>query len=102
MTPKIEGPNGKQFAFTIFDDPDHETVDDVAAIYPFLGDLGCERRRLSGLPEGGGNADSRYKEIQIPVDPLPVRHGAKQVQCAPTMHGRINRSFVREPPRAVE
>ena len=38
--PKIEWPSGKDFAFTIFDDPDLDTVENVAAIYSFLGDLG--------------------------------------------------------------
>jgi hypothetical protein len=40
MIPKIEWPDGKDFAFTIFDDPDLDTVENVAAIYSFLGDLG--------------------------------------------------------------
>jgi hypothetical protein len=40
MIPKIEWPAGKDFAFTIFDDPDLDTVENVAAIYSFLGDIG--------------------------------------------------------------
>jgi hypothetical protein len=40
MISKIEWPAGKDFAFTIFDDPDLDTVENVAAIYSFLGDLG--------------------------------------------------------------
>jgi len=40
MIPKIKWPGGKDFAFTIFDDPDHDTVENVAAIYSFLDDLG--------------------------------------------------------------
>ena len=40
MIPKIEWPAGKDVAFTIFDDPDLDTVENVAAIYSFLGDLG--------------------------------------------------------------
>lgn len=60
MTPKIEWPNGKQFAFTIFDDPDHDTVENVAAIYPFLGDLGLRTTKAvwpirgNGTPKVGG------------------------------------------------
>jgi hypothetical protein len=35
-----EWPGGKQFAFSIFDDPDHDTVENVAAIYSFLSEIG--------------------------------------------------------------
>ena len=37
---KITWPDGKDFAFTIFDDPDLDTVENVKAIYAFLNDLG--------------------------------------------------------------
>jgi hypothetical protein len=40
MIPKIEWPDGKQFAFTIFDDPDLDTVNNVASVYSFLDELG--------------------------------------------------------------
>jgi hypothetical protein len=40
MMHKIKWPSGKDFAFTIFDDPDLDTVENVAAIYSFLSDLG--------------------------------------------------------------
>ena len=68
MIPKIEWPNGKQFAFTIFDDPDHDTVENVAAIYPFLSDLGLRTTKAvwpirgHGTPKIGGATceDERY------------------------------------------
>ena len=40
MIPKVRWPGGKDFAFTIFDDPDLDTVENVTAIYSFLGDIG--------------------------------------------------------------
>jgi hypothetical protein len=40
MTGKVQWPAGKEFAFTILDDPDLDTVENVAAIYTFLSDLG--------------------------------------------------------------
>jgi hypothetical protein len=40
MVPKIKWPDGKDFVFTIFDDPDLDTIKNVATIYSFLGDLG--------------------------------------------------------------
>ena len=60
MTPKIEWPDGKEFAFTIFDDPDRDTVENVAAIYPFLGDIGLRTTKAvwpirgNGTPKIGG------------------------------------------------
>jgi hypothetical protein len=38
--PLIKWPEQKQFAFTIFDDTDHETVDNARPIYQLLRDLG--------------------------------------------------------------
>jgi hypothetical protein len=40
MMPTIEWPQGKSFAFTIFDDPDLDTVENVATVYSFLHDIG--------------------------------------------------------------
>ncbi len=36
----IPWPGGKQFAFTVFDDPDAQTVEDGKRVYGLLGDLG--------------------------------------------------------------
>ena len=60
MIPKIKWPAGKDFAFTIFDDPDLGTVDNVAGIYSFLGDIGLRTThavwpiRGNGTPKIGG------------------------------------------------
>ncbi len=60
MIPKIEWPNGKQFAFTIFDDPDFDTAENVATIYSFLRDLGFRTTKAvwpvrgNGTPKIGG------------------------------------------------
>lgn len=40
MTPNIVWPEGKQFAFTIHDDTDLETVQNVGYVYEFLADCG--------------------------------------------------------------
>ena len=40
MSERITWPEGKDFAFTIFDDPDLDTVDNATAVYSFLDDLG--------------------------------------------------------------
>ena len=40
MPHPVSWPEGKQFAFTIFDDPDSQTVDAGRVVYSFLADLG--------------------------------------------------------------
>ena len=60
MAVKIEWPSGKDFAFTIFDDPDLGTVDNVADIYSFLGEIGLRTTKAvwpirgNGTPKFGG------------------------------------------------
>lgn len=51
MIQKIDWPEGKDFAFTIFDDPDGDSVETLEVVYSFLRDLGLARRRRSGLSE---------------------------------------------------
>ena len=70
MIPKIEWPGGKEFAFTIFDDPDLDTVENVAAIYPFLSDLGLRTTKAvwpirgNGTPKIGGATCEDEKYLQ--------------------------------------
>jgi hypothetical protein len=40
MATAVEWPEGKRFAFTIFDDPDSQTLEDSRIVYSFLADLG--------------------------------------------------------------
>jgi hypothetical protein len=39
---KIQWPAGKDFAFTIFDDPDFDSVENAIAVYSFLHDIGLQ------------------------------------------------------------
>lgn len=55
MIPKMEWPHGKDFAFTIFDDPDFDTVETTAAIYSFLADLGLRTTKAVWPIQGNGN-----------------------------------------------
>lgn len=41
----VAWPDGKQFAFTVFDDPDAQTCDAGRRVYDFLGDLGLRTTR---------------------------------------------------------
>ncbi len=42
MHRRIEWPEGKSFAFTIFDDTDYQTATNVAPVYNFLSDIGLQ------------------------------------------------------------
>ena len=67
---QIVWPDGKAFAFTIFDDPDLDTVENVAAIYSFLNDVGLRTTKAvwpirgDGSPKIGGATceDEQYLE----------------------------------------
>jgi len=43
--PAIRWPDGKQFAFTIFDDPDSQTVEDGKRVYDLLAEMGFRTTR---------------------------------------------------------
>ena len=59
--PRITWPEGKRFAFTVFDDADYDRLDNVRPVYDFLGGFGIhttksvwtlaatQEARLSGL-----------------------------------------------------
>jgi len=67
---QIKWPDGKAFAFTIFDDPDFDTAENVAAIYSFLSDMGLRTTKAvwpirgHGSPKIGGATceDEQYLE----------------------------------------
>jgi hypothetical protein len=60
VQPKIEWPGGRDFAFTIFDDTDLATIDNVGRVYSLLEDLNLRTTksvwpcRGSGTPSFGG------------------------------------------------
>ena len=60
MTPQIAWPDGKRFAFTVFDDTDLATRENVAPVYAFLRELGFRTTKSvwpiagSGKPLLGG------------------------------------------------
>ena len=54
MIPKFSWPDGKDFAFTIFDDPDGDTVENLESIYSFLSDIGLRTTKAVWPIEGNG------------------------------------------------
>jgi hypothetical protein len=52
---KIKWPDGKQFAFTVFDDTDEGTVENVGGVYSFLRDSGFRTTKSCWLVAGDPN-----------------------------------------------
>lgn len=73
MIPKIKWPDGKDFAFTVFDDPDLDTVENTATMYSFLEDLGMRTTKAiwpirgKNIPKVGGVTceDERYLKLVL-------------------------------------
>jgi hypothetical protein len=70
MIPKIEWPDGKDFAFTIFDDPDQDTVENLETVYPFLCDLGFRTTKAVWPIQGDSKKtttceNERYLELVL-------------------------------------
>jgi hypothetical protein len=74
MTDRIEWPEGKDFAFTIFDDPDWDSVENTAVMYPFLRDLGFRTTKAvwpirgHGNPRIGGTTCDDPEYLRLVVD----------------------------------
>ena len=51
---KIEWPNGKDFAFTIFDDTDNATLENIKPVYDFLGERGLRTTKSVWPSRGRG------------------------------------------------
>lgn len=55
--PRIQWPDGKSFAFTVFDDPDRDMLTNVKPVYEFLWDLGIRITKGVWMTEGEGQHD---------------------------------------------
>jgi len=71
VIPKVEWPEGKQFAFTIFDDPDGFTEPTKKWVYPILADLGF-RTTIAVWPNP--IARERNSEGDTCADPAYLAH----------------------------
>jgi hypothetical protein len=62
----VAWPEGKRFAFTVFDDPDGETVENGRPLYDFLAD--CGLRTTKGLwPTTNGPRQPRFDTCDFPA-----------------------------------
>ena len=71
-TSRIDWPDGKDFAFTIFDDTDLATLENVPPVYELLGGLGFTVLRV-GVAKSQAAATAvmaAVKTIQPPAEPV--------------------------------
>ncbi|MBH0209943.1 MAG: hypothetical protein HP495_15770 [Nitrospira sp.] len=92
MFPKIKWPDGKDFAFTIFDDPDQDTVENSEAIYPFLRDLGFRTTKAVWPIQGDSTRaatceDQRYLKLVLELQQQGFEIG---------LHNATSRTSTRE------
>ena len=67
---RVRWPEGKDFAFTVFDDTDHSTLENAHPVYDLLGDLGFATTKsvwtfppAQGVPPGrigGSTCEDHY------------------------------------------
>jgi hypothetical protein len=88
--PRIRWPDGKDFAFAIFDDTDFATVEKLAVVYDFLADLGFRSTKSvwpikgEGTPQFGGSTceDPVYRDWTLELQARGFEiayHGASYV-----------------------
>jgi hypothetical protein len=73
MIQKIKWPDGKDFAFSIFDDPDFDSAENTKQMYSFLADLGMRTTKAvwpirgNCTPKVGGTTceDERYLKLVL-------------------------------------
>ncbi len=87
MHRRIQWPEGKDFAFTIFDDTDYQTVSNVSPVYNFLSDIGLRTTksvwptRGTAIPNVGGATcdDPEYLSWVIDLQKRGVEIGLHNV-----------------------
>lgn len=78
MAPRISWPQGKRFAFTIFDDPDAQTEAQSRLVYGFLGDLGFRTTKGIWPVEGSTPRNSKGDTL----DNVSFRRHCRELQAA--------------------
>ena len=64
---RIEWPGGRAFAFTVFDDTDNATVQNVGPVYDLLDDLGVRTTKSVWAMAGGGVPDIGGPTCDVPA-----------------------------------
>jgi hypothetical protein len=100
MIPKIDWPGGKDFAFTIFDDPDQDTVENLETVYPFLCDLGFRTTKAVWPIQGDSKKvttceNERYLELVLRLQEQGFEIGLHNVTSRTSTRERTARGLER-------
>jgi hypothetical protein len=87
--PRVNWPEGKRFAFSVFDDADHDWLDNVKPVYDFLADLGMLTTKsvwtvapTHESPMGGlSTEDPRYLEWILALQARGFEIGFHGARC---------------------
>lgn len=115
MAPSVRWPEGKQFAFSIFDDPDAQEYEDGRLIYSFLADLGFRTTRAvwpagaTRTPNSGGEtcAHTAYRrhttELQEQGFEIGYHNATKHASTRAETIAALNafRAYFGRDPRAM-
>ena len=75
--PRIEWPEGKRFAFTVFDDTDYAALENTKPVYDLLAELGFRTTKSAWpLQYPGGWRDGGFR-IDVRESGLPTRVGSR-------------------------
>ncbi len=100
---RVEWPMGKDFAFTIFDDTDLATLDNVAPVYDFLGGLGLLTTKSVWAVNGDGSPplagttcdDRAYREWTLGLQASGFEIASHGATFETSPRGRVIRSLDR-------
>ena len=101
--PRISWPDGKAFAFTVFDDPDAQTYEDGLQVYSFLFDVGFRTTRgvwpsaAVRTPNSGGETchNRRYREHTSALQGQGFEVGYHHTTCHSSTRAEIIRGLDR-------
>jgi hypothetical protein len=100
---RVQWPDGKAFAFTVFDDSDHATVDNVGPVYDMLRDLGLRTTKSvwavagDGVPLiGGATCDEpAYRDWCLELQDAGFEIGSHGATPATSTREVVDRSLER-------
>jgi len=103
MLNEFSWPMGKKFAFTIFDDTDHSTVENVGPVYDFLAGLGIMTTKSAWplapvkTPKIGGDTldNPRYREFVLNLQNKGFEIGFHGATCHDSERARTEAGLLR-------
>ena len=95
MSSGIEWPEGKRFAFTIFDDTDCATLENMPVVYSFLRDLGLRTTKSVWVLNGNVKSSLRGETCED-LEYLAWLHSLQSAGFEIGFHGASYRTATRQ------